>query len=80
VLTSFDRYARLHSNVTLPSSPRVSDGDDQIFVDLALHTGAAWLFSRDKALLHLKRRLAAHGCTVTTPEAAFIKAQSAPDI
>jgi uncharacterized protein len=84
-LTSFDKRVQLRADISLPASPRVSDRDDQMFVDLALSAGAAWLFSRDKALLRLKRRLRTLGCTVTTPEAAFeaikaLKEQSAPGI
>jgi putative PIN family toxin of toxin-antitoxin system len=43
------------------------DPDDQKFIDLALHTGAAWLLSRDKALLCLARKAAPRGLRVATP-------------
>ena len=40
-----------------PRGPlRCQDPDDQVFIDLALHTGAAWLLSKDAALLKLGRR------------------------
>ncbi|MFD2454267.1 putative toxin-antitoxin system toxin component, PIN family [Ideonella paludis] len=47
---------------------RCSDPSDQQFIDLALAQQARWLISRDKALLKLARRAAAHGVTITTPE------------
>ncbi|MCH8179573.1 MAG: PIN domain-containing protein [Proteobacteria bacterium] len=40
-----------------PRGPmRCKDPDDQVFIDLALHVGAHWLFSKDAALLKLARR------------------------
>jgi predicted nucleic acid-binding protein len=40
-----------------PKGPlRCKDPDDQVFIDLALHTQARWLFSKDAALLKLARR------------------------
>jgi len=40
-----------------PRGPlRCKDPDDQVFIDLALHVGAQWLFSKDAALLKLARR------------------------
>lgn len=40
-----------------PRGPlRCKDPDDQVFIDLALHVGAGWLFSKDAALLKLARR------------------------
>lgn len=47
---------------------RCSDRSDQQFIDLALAQRARWLISRDKALLKLARRAAAHGVIITTPE------------
>ncbi|MEK8086373.1 PIN domain-containing protein [Aquabacterium sp. A3] len=37
-------------------SLRCKDPDDQVFIDLAVHVGARWLFSKDAALLKLGRR------------------------
>ena len=41
-------------------APRASavckDPDDQVFIDLAMHVGARWLFSKDAALLKLNKR------------------------
>jgi predicted nucleic acid-binding protein len=36
------------------------DPDDQVFIDLAMHVGATWLFSKDAALLKLARRARLH--------------------
>ena len=36
-----------------PPPCRCSDPDDQKFIDLALHAGARWLLSHDKAVLRL---------------------------
>jgi predicted nucleic acid-binding protein len=44
------------------------DPDDQMFLDLALAAGARWLVSRDRALLHLRRRAQSHGLAIVTPE------------
>jgi len=35
---------------------RCKDPDDQVFIDLAMHVGATWLFSKDAAVLKLARR------------------------
>jgi putative PIN family toxin of toxin-antitoxin system len=47
--------------------PRCTDPDDQKFVALAQDAPADWLLTRDKALLKLKRRLAAEGIRVGSP-------------
>ncbi|MFT3859256.1 MAG: PIN domain-containing protein [Aquabacterium sp.] len=53
-----------------PRGPlRCKDPDDQVFIDLALHVGAAWLFSKDAALLKLARRARARGIEVTSLQA-----------
>lgn len=62
------RHARrLEPPLTAPTAPRCSDPDDQIFIDLALAYGARWLVSRDRAVLRLRRALAARGVQVLTP-------------
>lgn len=47
---------------------RCRDASDQVFLDLALHAEARWLISRDRALLALRRKAAALGLTIMTPE------------
>jgi predicted nucleic acid-binding protein len=48
-----------------PRGPlRCKDPDDQVFIDLALHVGATWLFSKDAALLKLARRARTQGVQV----------------
>jgi putative PIN family toxin of toxin-antitoxin system len=48
-------------------APACADPDDQMFIDLAWSTAAAWLFSRDRALLELARPALARGIRITTP-------------
>ena len=52
-----------------PWPPRCSDPDDQKFIDLAWHGEAAWLFSRDRAVLKLARAARTRGLRIATPEA-----------
>ncbi|MBM3347911.1 MAG: putative toxin-antitoxin system toxin component, PIN family [Betaproteobacteria bacterium] len=48
--------------------PRCPDPDDQKFLELAWHCGAACLVSKDKALLRLSRRMARiGGCAIVAP-------------
>lgn len=49
--------------------PVCSDPDDQKFIDLALLAPARWLFTRDRALLKLRRAAAARGVVVCPPAA-----------
>lgn len=51
-----------------PTHLRCTDNDDQKFLDLALFAGARWLISRDRAVLKLRRRAAAYGIAIATPE------------
>jgi predicted nucleic acid-binding protein len=46
---------------------RCRDPDDQMFIDLAAAAAARWLFTRDHALLALRRPARAHGVTVLRP-------------
>ncbi len=48
--------------------PRCADPDDQKFLGLAWQARAAWLLTRDKALLALARRLAGE-FSIVTPQA-----------
>ena len=56
--------------------PHCADPDDQIFIDFAWSFPAAWLFSRDRALLDLARPALVHGLVITTP-AAWAAAEDA---
>jgi uncharacterized protein len=69
-LSAFDRLARqVHKPQGLRPGPRCTDEDDQQFIDLALSAGAAWLLTRDRAVLKLRRKvLALSGCQVLRPE------------
>lgn len=51
----------------LAGHPVCRDRDDQKFIDLALAAPAAWLITRDKALLALARPAAARGVRVCRP-------------
>ncbi len=67
---AWERHVRWH-----PAPPdgiglrhRCTDPADQIFIDLALHAGARWLLSRDRAVLKLARRARPFGVEITVPE------------
>lgn len=66
-------FAALSHAVDEPAAtrptPRCRDPDDQMFVDLALATGADALLSRDDALLRLAPRLRRAGIDVRPPAA-----------
>ncbi len=68
VLTSFDRWASIADIAPPAFGLQCTDVDDQPFIDLAIHAGARWLFSHDRAVLKLARRAAAFGCTIATPD------------
>ena len=62
VLAAFDRW--VHPRAPAGAAPvRCRDPDDQMFIDLAVAEGAA-LFSKDKEVIALARRLAALGVAV----------------
>ncbi|HZE90693.1 MAG TPA: PIN domain-containing protein [Rhizobacter sp.] len=71
--TLWSTWQRLSVSIPVPSALgtghrlRCTDPDDQKFVDLAL-SSAQWLISRDRAVLKLARRAAAHGLQIATPE------------
>ena len=53
---------------SLAPRPRCTDPDDQKFIDFAVSHCAAWLVSRDRAVLKLRRRvLSAHGVQIVPP-------------
>ena len=58
--------------------PRCTDPDDQKFLELARHCGAACLVSKDKALLRLARRMARSGGFAIVAPAAFEPDRLAP--
>ena len=70
VLDFFDAHARL-CPAPGPFGPalnlRCTDPDDQKFIDLALHTGARWLLSRDRAVLKLAGRARRAGLLILPP-------------
>jgi putative PIN family toxin of toxin-antitoxin system len=62
VMAAFDRRARLHD--VAPKAPvTCTDADDQKFIDLAVAHRAV-LLSKDKAVLTMRKRLAALGVAV----------------
>jgi predicted nucleic acid-binding protein len=68
VLERLDRWSSLVPAAAVLPHLRCSDPSDQMFVDLAVERRAAWLLSRDRALLRLRRRAAALGVTIASPE------------
>lgn len=64
VLLAFDTHARIVA--AAPKAPvTCSDTDDQIFIDLAV-AHQAWLLSKDRAVLCMKKRLLALGVRAQT--------------
>lgn len=51
----------------LSTTLRCSDPADQMFIDLAIASGSAWLITRDHALLGLHRRALAQGVAILRP-------------
>ena len=62
----WDRLAR-NCPPAAPSALVCNDPDDQMFLDLGLATGGAWLVTRDRALLSLRTRALALGLRILTP-------------
>lgn len=69
ILTEFDTWTCLLPEPVPDPLLRCRDGDDQVFVDLALQHRAAWLLTRDRDLLSLARRAARRGLRIVAPEA-----------
>ena len=65
LLGEFDRLSRIAPEPPLPAPARTrcSDPDDQKFIDLAL-AHKAFLLSKDRAVLRLRKRLAPFGVMV----------------
>ena len=71
LLAAWDVHAEMRAEpAQLPASVPLncSDTDDQKFLDLAHAAGAAWLLSRDRAVLRLARRAAQFGLGICVPE------------
>jgi putative PIN family toxin of toxin-antitoxin system len=67
VLTIVDTHVQTYDEP--PACPLTCrDEDDQVFIDLALAQRAAWLFTRDKALLRLARQARLRGTTICPPD------------
>lgn len=68
-LSRFDAFAEVRAT-SPPTTTRLqcSDPDDQVFLDLAIAERAAWLITRDKALLVLRNRARLHGLVIGVPE------------
>lgn len=71
-LAAFERFSALVQLVEVPAAkplPPCTDPDDQKFLQLAWHSRARCLITRDKALLRMRRALErAGGFAVLTPE------------
>ena len=69
VLASMDAWATWADAAPRHPSVHCADPDDQMFIDLAAAHRAAWLFSRDRALLDLAPRLRGWNCSIVEPGA-----------
>lgn len=64
----WDDTAPPEASTVQPALPQCSDRDDQKFLELAASARAAWLVTKDKALLKLSRRLTRDfGCRIDRP-------------
>ncbi len=63
VLADFDARVQLVTEVPARAPCVCSDPDDQVFIDLSVAHGAQ-LYSKDKAVLSMKKRLALRGVAV----------------
>jgi predicted nucleic acid-binding protein len=76
LLATWDRHAVVHPEPPSDRLLRVTDPDDQKFVDLALCVRERWLVSRDRAVLKLARRAAASGTAIVTPASWALTAKA----
>ena len=63
VLARFDSLSRVHVEVA-GGAARCRDPDDQKFIDLALHCGAQWLLSHDRAVLKVAHQARRRGLLI----------------
>jgi predicted nucleic acid-binding protein len=64
-----------------PRGPlKCKDPDDQVFIDLALHLNAQWLFTKDAALLKLAKRARLRGTQVLSLQQWVASSASAPSL
>jgi uncharacterized protein len=81
VLAFFDAHATLVEPPPAVSAGalalRCTDPDDQKFIDLAFALRPAMLVSRDRAVLKLARRAAAHGVAIVPPQRWHLTATAA---
>lgn len=68
VLEAFDQYARQVPEAGGVHHLHCTDRSDQIFIDLAIGHRVQWLFSRDRAVLKLRRRALPWGVSIVQPD------------
>jgi uncharacterized protein len=67
-LATFDQHAQMcPAPTTAPTTPRCTDADDQVFIDLAVAASAQCLLTHDRALLKLARRAKPLGLQIMQP-------------
>lgn len=76
----WDRHADIVEHEPPQGPLRCRDPDDQVFIDLALHGRCAWLITRDRALLALRRAALGRGLRVAAPCALGAMAVAADPI
>lgn len=71
LMAAYDRWAMQQDDPPRCSLAGLlcSDPDDQVFVDLAVATGARWLLTHDRALLRLAPRARAISLSIVDPAA-----------
>ncbi len=70
IRNAWDQHAWMHPSPPprpLSASCRCTDADDQKFIDFALHSGARWLLSHDKAVLRLAAQARRLGLLILPP-------------
>jgi predicted nucleic acid-binding protein len=79
VLSQWDRWAHL-VDAAPAGGPglRCRDAGDQPFIDLAARRRIAYLISRDRAVLQMRKRLAVYGVRVLTQDALAAQLESLP--